>query len=292
MSVLIMGYGEMGQAMEFLLAPAHRVTHWERRHPLDLAAATRDAQAVLLCVPAPALADVVRLVSPHLRADLPLASIAKGLDDQGRYAAQILAAECPANQAWAVIYGPMIAEEMRAGRPGFAQVAATTAAAQARIRTLFAGSGLLLEDATDIAGMSWCAALKNVYTLLIGAAEALDLGDNTRGFLVTQSLRELAAIVEHQGGSAATILQLAGVGDFITTATSAGSHHHVLGQRLARGDATEIRGEGVHTLAMLEKHGLLKHGSYPLLQTATAFLHTPAQARRLFEDYLQRVFDA
>lgn len=138
--------------------------------------------------------------------------------------------------------------------------------------------------------MSWCAVLKNVYTLLFGAAEALELGDNMRGLLVAHSLRELALIVAHQGGSAATVTQLAGVGDLITTATSAGSHHHILGRRLAQGDTSEIRGEGVHTIAMIEQHGLIQSESYPLLRLACAFFHAPEQARALFDAYIARNF--
>ena len=62
--------------------------------------------------------------------------------------------------------------------------------------------------------------LKNVYAMVFGMADELELGDNVRGFLATATLQELDRIVLHQGGLPGTPYHLAGLGDLITTATS------------------------------------------------------------------------
>ncbi len=84
--------------------------------------------------------------------------------------------------------------------------------------------------------------LKNVYAILFGVADGLELGDNMRGYLATAAMHELERIVAGLGGSAGAAHRLAGLGDLITTATSKGSHHHELGRRLARGDTGERSG--------------------------------------------------
>jgi glycerol-3-phosphate dehydrogenase (NAD(P)+) len=179
----------------------------------------------------------------------------------------------------------MIAEEIRAGRPAFAQLAMSAPDALARVQQLFAGTALALEPSNDMRGMGWASVLKNVYAMLIGVADELQLGDNVRGYLVVAALREMQGIVAAQGGQAATAQQLAGLGDLVTTATSAGSHHHALGQQLARG-ATKLSGEGIHTLAMLRKFGLLKGIDCPLVQLAQQLVDQPNQARALLQRML------
>ncbi|MGH8630505.1 MAG: NAD(P)H-dependent glycerol-3-phosphate dehydrogenase, partial [Burkholderiales bacterium] len=156
---------------------------------------------------------------------------------------------------------------------------------------VFEGSHLYLRFSDDVAGASWAVILKNIYVPLIGAAEGAGLGDNIRGYLLAAALRELARIVVSFGGKADTVYGLAGVGDLVATATSPGSHHRSAGVQLGRGEAgalkasgVNIRGEGFHALAMLEKHRLVDFTQYPLLRAARSLLAEPKQARRILLD--------
>jgi len=81
-------------------------------------------------------------------------------------------------------------------------------------------------------------------------------------------------------------LQLAGLGDLITTATSEGSHHHELGIRLARGETENISGEGIHTLEMVEKYELFDISSYPLFNLIRDIVKNPVDAERKISTYL------
>jgi glycerol-3-phosphate dehydrogenase (NAD(P)+) len=288
--VLVLGYGEMGHAMEYLLGPRHRLQFWDLRplqdHPsIRLETAVADAEFVLYCVPVTPLGELAVRVLPHLAGNSISLSIAKGLDESGRPAPQILAGVYGSACDYGVLYGPMIAEEIRAGRPAFAQLAMSAPDALARVQQLFAGTALALEPSNDMRGMGWASVLKNVYAMLIGVADELQLGDNVRGYLVVAALREMQGIVAAKGGQATTAQQLAGLGDLVTTATSAGSHHHALGQQLARG-ATKLSGEGIHTLAMLRKFGLLKGIDCPLVQLAQQLVDQPNQARALLQRML------
>lgn len=283
--VLVLGYGEMGHAMEFLLAARHALQFWDIRPmdthpPVPLEAAVASAEMVLYCVPVTPLAELAARVFPHLSAGSISLSIAKGLDESGRPAPQILSDVYATGRNYGVLYGPMISEEIRAGRPAYAQLAVSAPDCMERVQHLFAGTTLMLEPSDDMHGMGWSSVLKNVYAMLIGVADGLQLGDNVRGYLVVAALREMQAIVAAKGGQASTATQLAGLGDLVTTATSAGSHHHELGQQLARG-ATSLAGEGVHSLRMMQKHRLLEGIDCPLLRLTTRLFEQPSQARAL-----------
>lgn len=290
--VLILGRGEMGQAMEFLLEPRHHVRSWQRHPPvgeppLHLAEAVPISDFILFCLPATAHADVAALIAPLRQNDTLCVTIAKGLDEGGHLPGAVLAQAIGA-QHIALLYGPMISEEIRAGKPAFAEVGVTDRNNFERIATLYRGSALHLEPARDFAGLSWSVILKNVYAMAFGMADELNLGDNTRGYLTVCALQELSAIGQCLGGEAATPYRLAGLGDLITTATSAGSHHHELGRRLVRGESN-LKGEGIHTLAMIEKFQLFDTDSFPLLRLIAACGRAPTQTARAMADFIKNI---
>jgi len=292
--VLILGHGEMGQAMEHWLRPRHALTIWQRRPapgaPLDLAAAAADAGIVLFCVPATAHAEVAERLLPGLPPETVCVSIAKGLDDRGRTAAQVFHETFGDDRPYGVLYGPMISEEIRAGRPAFADFASRHPEAHRRVPRLFAGVPLALNATHDVFGASWCAVLKNAYAILFGVADGLALGDNVRGYLAVAAVREIEAIVTALGGAATTPWSLAGLGDLITTATSPGSHHHELGEKLARAEPVALAGEGVHTLQTLYARHPFRLEPYPLLRLAHDILDAPAHAGERMQAHLERIY--
>ncbi len=290
--ILIIGHGEMGQAMVHLLGARHSLSVWERRPrdggaPPDLADAAAAAEAVIFCVPAPAHGELAARIAPRLAASTRCISIAKGVDDRGRCAWQIFHDVLAAKTNYGVLYGPMISEEIRAGKPAFADVGTSGAEDFQFLHELFAGSGLYLRPSADPLGLSWCAILKNVYAILFGIADALALGDNLRGYLAVAAVDEIAAISQRLGGRPETAMRLAGLGDLITTATSAGSHHRALGGLLVRGARDRIQGEGIHTLETVRTGRLFDYTPYPLFSLIAQAVRDPREIRRQVERYLQ-----
>jgi glycerol-3-phosphate dehydrogenase (NAD(P)+) len=290
--VLVLGHGEMGRAMEYLLHARHALTIWERRPqpgapPVELESATAQQDVILFCLPANPHFELASRLRACLRPDTVCVSVAKGLDDQGRTAARALTQALGPEAPIAVLYGPMISEEIRAGRPAFAQAGVARAESFVRLRELFAGTPLHLEHSCDIEGISWSAVLKNVYAILFGVADELGLGDNMRGYLATAAMHELERIVAGLGASAGAAHGLAGLGDLITTATSKGSHHHELGRRLVRGETAALEGEGVHTLKMVRAHRLFDPRHHPLFDLIGRLLDQPEAARALMKIFLE-----
>jgi len=293
--VLILGYGEMGHAMEYLLRERQQLAIWEK-YPRDnfqsveLEEAAARADIVLFCLPVNPHREVVQRIAPLLRKTCLCVSIAKGLDEAGHTAAQIFAEEFGSQQAYCLLYGPMISEEIRAGRYAFAQLGCAGMDSYNRVRALYQGTPLYLEHTSDITGISWSVILKNVYALVFGMADELQLGDNMRGYLAVAALRELDRIVRTMGGQAGSPYHLAGLGDLITTATSEDSHHHELGRMLAREEVGAIEGEGIHTLAMVSRHRLFNTKDYPLFQLIHELVSSPRGVRNRIDEYLQQVY--
>ena len=292
--VLILGYGEMGHAMEFLLKE-QQLDIWEKFprnnfQSVVLEEAVPQADIVLFCLPVNPHREIARQIAPLLKEDSLCVSIAKGLDEAGQTAAQIFADVFVARQAYALLYGPMISEEICAGRYAFAQLGCDDGELYKKICQLYQGTSLYIEQTSDIAGISWSVILKNVYAMVFGMADELQLGDNMRGFLSVTALRELELIVCKMGGRVASPYHLAGLGDLITTATSENSHHHELGRMLAREEVEGIQGEGIHTLKMVSQYRLFNTTDYPLFRLIQNIVNHPYDVRKKFETYLEQVY--
>lgn len=295
-SVLILGHGEMGSALEQLLAPRHAVAVWEKdldsgSESVGLETAAAGRQFIFFAVPAAPHAELAARVASSAPSDCLCLSIAKGLDEQGRTPAAVLARALGDGRRFAVLYGPMIAEELRAGRPGFAELGARYHATFERVEALFEGTPLQVRHAQDVTGLSWCAVLKNVYVPLLGAADGLELGDNMRGALAMAAVAEMDLVVQAMGGRPGTAYGLAGFGDLVTTATSAGSHHRRIGIEMARGTpAGSLTGEGLHALAMIRKFGLIDIAAFPLLQFCAQVVDDPHDIAARLDAVLRDMF--
>ena len=292
--VLIVGYGEMGHAMQHLLRRHHAITVWHcdtaEGMAVPLVQAAADKDIIILCIPTGPLYEVVAELKPALHKDTLLISISKGLDDKGRIAFDAVSEAVDSTTPRVVIYGPMISEELRSGRPGFAQVGSPDPEWTQRIKSLFADSGLYLTSTIDTLGISWCAVLKNIYAMAFGMADELKLGDNVRGYLATVTLQELAAISRQKGGTEAAPYGLAGLGDLLTTATSADSHHHALGMQLARGARDNLAGEGTHTIKLISKLNLIDTLNYPLMRLIQEIVLSDGDVREKWQYYLDGTF--
>ena len=293
--VLVIGYGEMGHALSHLLEKRHDVTIWQR-HPADgsepvpLEEAVKNKDAVFFCVPTQPIFNIAKQIEDTLSEHTICVSIGKGLDNDGRPAFKALSDALGTKRPHVVIYGPMIAEELSADRPGFAQVGSSNPDWSETIEGLFRGTRLYLSTSGDTTGLSWCAVLKNVYAIAFGMADGLELGDNVRGYLAAASLAELADIAVAMGGSRDAPYGLAGLGDLMTTATSPDSHHHGLGMMLARDDRSQLTGEGIHTIQMVRQSGVIDISHYPLFGLVAEIVETEMDIRARWQKYFETRF--
>lgn len=295
--VLILGYGEMGHAMEHLLSTHHQLDIWEKYPQSGFQSVILDeavpyADIVIFCLPVNPHREIITLIEPLLKQSSICISIAKGLDETGQTAAQIFEDVLGPKNSYALLYGPMISEEICAGRFAFAQLGCLDRSVYNTIYSCFQDTHLFIEHTFDISGISWPVILKNVYAMIFGMADELQLGDNMRGFLSVVALRELSQIAHQMGGEENSSYHLAGLGDLITTATSEDSHHHTLGRMLARSETGNITGEGVHTLKMVCKHRLFNIADYPLFQLIQSIVEHPTNVSQKINSFIKRTYIA
>ena len=87
----------------------------------------------------------------------------------------------------------------------------------------------LIEYSRDIIGVEICSAIKNIYSMIIGAGQSL----NSSSGLFQKSLVEMKYLTKYFKGKEATIESLAGVGDLYVSA--AGGRNSKMGSYLGKG---------------------------------------------------------
>ena len=292
--VLIIGYGEMGHAIEFLLAQRCGITIYDpycppgERPEVNLERAIAGSDYVIFCTPTAPLYAIAKQVKAAIPPSAICLSMAKSLDRCGRTAPEALRHGLAGDGNCGFFYGPMIAEDILAGKLAFSTLAATDPDVIRSVMALFQGTNLKLQPFSDVTGSAWCAILKNPYAILFGIIDELQWGANVRGFVTVAALREIAAIIEKLGGETATAYGLAGLADLITTGTSRDSHHHELGRKVARGDRDALSGEGITTLDMIRTHRLISTERFPLLDSARRILRED-QDIELLKDTIVRL---
>ena len=88
---------------------------------------------------------------------------------------------------------------------------------------------------TDVKGVEFCGALKNVIALSAGISAGLGYGDNARAALITRGLAEIERLGVKMGCKEQTFYGLAGMGDLIVTATSRHSRNNRAGFLIGQG---------------------------------------------------------
>ena len=109
------------------------------------------------------------------------------------------------------------------------------------------------EISNDLQGIELCGAIKNIYSMLIGASEGLSNSQasieiqskfylNTAASLIHRSISEMVEFVSFYGGNSETVYGLAGLGDLYVSAI--GGRNSLMGKYLGQGhlykDAKEL----------------------------------------------------
>lgn len=213
--------------------PANIQAEW------DIEEALAGAWLVLLAVPTQAMRSLAQRVAPCLRPEQKLLSLAKGLEEESALRmSQVLVQVLPdyTEDRIAAMGGPVIARELVEGAPTAVVVGAADIALAQAIRKAMENDHFKVEVTADICGVELGATLKNIYAIILGMCDGLGCRTNTKSFLATLAMAEMARLAEALGARRQTIYSLAGLGDLLTTGFSPHSRNRTFGEKLITGD--------------------------------------------------------
>ncbi len=265
LTVLVVGGGSFGTCMAHLLAGAgQKVKLWVRRLDLakeinqkhrnstylpkfsldknleavtNLSAWVPKAQLILMAVPSLHFRDVARDMAEFIQGDQCIVHLSKGLElKSAETMSQILRQETCALKIGAMA-GPNLAVEIMLGAPAGAVVASKYDCLIEQIQSLFCNTRFRVYASNDLLGVELAGAFKNIIALVVGAADGLGFGMNSKALLLTRGIEQMTRFGLAMGANPETFMGLAGVGDVIATALSPLSRNHQVGKRIAQGES-------------------------------------------------------
>ncbi|MBI4089877.1 MAG: NAD(P)-binding domain-containing protein [Candidatus Kerfeldbacteria bacterium] len=287
LGVGIVGYGRLGRALHRLIDHGRsraavliwnrtriNVPGWTSIHQL-----AQQAEVILLCIPSFALRQLLETLKPALRSSTVLVSFAKGIEHtSGQTVDQVFATVVP-TQPFALVGGPMLAEELVAGRQGIAVVGTHDPTIYLKLVYLFDGTELLLEPSGDPRAVSLAGVLKNVYALAVGISYGVGCQPGECQNFRQRALQEMLAVGQHLRLPTSTINGPAGVGDFMTTSSSPLSRNRRAGERLGQDGSLDREAESIasfpHLIALVGELA-----AFPILRaTSQAVMHGQSVGR-------------
>ncbi len=233
----------------------------------NLAEAVADRDFVFMAVPSSSCRSVAREVNKHIDTRSILISTTKGLEASHspepngfRLMSEVLHEEIP-GQRLGVLSGPNLAKEIAAKQITATVIASNDDALNAGVQELLRCGYFRVYASSDKYGVELAGALKNVYAIIAGMANALGLGHNTIAMLITRALAEMTRFGVRKGADPLTFMGLAGVGDLMVTCMSPLSRNYQVGVALGQGKKLETIiaelgqvAEGINTLKLLKLH--------------------------------------
>ena len=203
----------------------------------DLKKAIDGAEIILLVVATSGIRPVCKqLKEAGLKDDQILVNLSKGLELPSlKRMSEVIKDELPTSKL-VILSGPTLAKEILNGCPTAASVASDDMkAAEFVQKHCNVPSKFRLYTNSDVIGVELGGSLKNVIAIASGFADAMTLGDNCRGSLLTRGMAEIVRVSVALGASPSTLYGLSGMGDLIATCSSPFSRNFTVGSMLGKG---------------------------------------------------------
>ncbi len=128
-----------------------------------------------------------------------------------------------------ILKGPCLARELAKKNHTSVIIASKNINTAKKIGKLISTKYYLTEFSKDVVGVEVCSAIKNIYSMIIGAGQSLNASSN----LFQKSIIEMRYLTKYFKGKEETTIGLSGVGDLYVSA--AGGRNSKMGSYLGKG---------------------------------------------------------
>jgi len=193
-----------------------------------------------------------------------------------------------------VLSGPNLAREIAENKAAGTVIASKSSELINLSKEAFSSNSFKVYSSNDIEGVELAGALKNIYAIVCGMAEAIDVGENGLGLILTRSMAEMSRFAVAKGANPVTFLGLAGMGDLVATCTSNLSRNFQLGFNLGKGmslnDAKNAVGqvaEGIRTLEVVKQESDRLKIKMPLVESLFNIIYKNEDVSSLISDLVK-----
>jgi glycerol-3-phosphate dehydrogenase (NAD(P)+) len=262
----------------------------------DFGKAVGGRECLVMAIPSQFFRDVAVKLKGHPGV---LVSVTKGIEYETGETMSLILREQVSAERVAALSGPSFAREVALGIPTTVVCASEHDGTARTVQGLFHRPEFRIYRSTDVRGVEYGGALKNVIAIAAGVSDGLGYGDNTKAGLVTRALSEMRRLGVACGALAETFAGLSGLGDLMLTCFSRQSRNRDLGERLGRGETMQAiqdshpkLAEGYPTARAAYRLAREKQVPTPIMDEVYALLYEGKEPKKAVRDLISRAFKA
>ena len=250
----------------------------------------KDASMVFIATPSIIFEQIIKRISNLIEDDSYIISCTKGiLGNPFRSLSEIIRERV--ENTLGVLSGPNLAKEIADMKVAGSVIASSDNELINSVKSVLSSQTFKIYSSDDMQGVEFAGALKNIYAIICGMADSLEVGENALGLILTRSMAEMSRFAVAKGANPMTFLGLAGMGDLVATCTSKLSRNYQLGYNLGKGmkidEAKENIGqvaEGIRTLEVIKNESIELGIKMPLVESLYNIIYLESSPSALIND--------
>ena len=252
----------------------------------------KDAAVVFIATPSIVFEQIVNRLSQNMEDDAYLISCTKGiLDNPFRLLSEVILSRM--KNSVGVLSGPNLAKEIAENKVAGTVIASDNEELLDVVKSILSSKTFKIFSSNDIKGVELAGSLKNIYAIICGMAESLNVGENAIGLILTRSMAEMSRFSVAKGANPVTFLGLSGMGDLVATCMSNLSRNYQLGLNLGKG-MTLLQAkvqvgqvaEGIRTLEVIRNESKRLDIKMPLVESMYNIIKKNASPDSLIKDLI------
>jgi glycerol-3-phosphate dehydrogenase (NAD(P)+) len=252
----------------------------------------KDAAVVFIATPSIVFEQIVNRLSQSMEDDAYLISCTKGiLDNPFRLLSEVILSRM--KNSVGVLSGPNLAKEIAENKVAGTVIASDNEELLDVVKSILSSKTFKIFSSNDIKGVELAGSLKNIYAIICGMAESLNVGENAIGLILTRSMAEMSRFSVAKGANPVTFLGLSGMGDLVATCMSNLSRNYQLGLNLGKGmtlSQAKVQvgqvAEGIRTLEVIRNESKRLDIKMPLVESMYNIIKKNASPDSLIKDLI------
>jgi glycerol-3-phosphate dehydrogenase (NAD(P)+) len=253
----------------------------------------KNANIVLIATPSIIFENIVQRITPMIEPNASVISCTKGIKlNPFRSMSDVISDNVDTNiNNVGVLSGPNLAREIADNKVAGTVIASSSNELITNVKIALSSESFKIYSSNDVQGVELAGALKNIYAIICGIADSLNVGENAVGLILTRSMAEMSRFAVAKGANPITFLGLAGMGDLVATCTSNLSRNFQLGTHLGTGlsldEAKQKVGqvaEGLRTLLVIKDESSKLNIKMPLVDSLHDIIYKNSSPDILIDD--------
>ncbi len=237
---------------------------------------------IVIAIPSQFIRSVLTEINSFDFHDTTFVSVSKGIEkDSLKTVSQVIhdvLKKISPSQV-GVLSGPSHAEEVSRKIPTAVVAASKDEFTAKQIQNSFVTSYFRVYSTTDILGVEYGGATKNVIAIGAGIIDGAKFGDNTKAAIMTRGIAEISRLGIALGARPETFSGLSGMGDLIVTCMSKHSRNRFVGEQIGAGKklkdvlkSMQMVAEGVETCKSVRELAIKHKVSTPIVNSVYQIL--------------------